>query len=134
MTVCWYLRLATSSAALLLAALAPSLAREPEPPADAPAQSIAVKRKAEYEKAMAECTEAIRLKPQFALAYCGRGCAYSDQGELAKAIADQTEAIRLDSELAVAYYHRGSAYEKEGQTAKAKQDFDQAKNLGYKPD
>ena len=60
--------------------------------------------------------------------------AYSDRGELAKAIADQTEAIRLDSKLAVAYYHRGSAYEKEGETAKAKKDFDQAKNLGYKPE
>jgi tetratricopeptide (TPR) repeat protein len=52
--------------------------------------------KGEYDKAFADCTEAIRLKPDFAEAYNNRGKAYFYTDDYDKAIADYTEALRLD--------------------------------------
>ena len=78
---------------------------------------------------MAEFTEAIRLKPDFAEAYNNRGLIYGNMGEHDKAIADYTEAIRLKPEYADAYYNRGIAYEKKGDKAKAADDFNRAKDL-----
>ena len=39
----------------------------------------------EYDKAIADCTEAIRFNPKFAEAYNNRGCAYAEKGEQARA-------------------------------------------------
>ena len=55
-------------------------------------------------------TEAIRIDPNCADAYCNRGRAYLTKGDLGNAIADCTEAIRLDPKNAVAYLFRGAAY------------------------
>jgi formylglycine-generating enzyme required for sulfatase activity len=52
--------------------------------------------KGEYDKAIADCTEAIRLDPKHVEAYHNRGVAYWNKGEYDKAIADFTEAIRLE--------------------------------------
>ena len=46
--------------------------------------------KGDYDRAIADYTEAIRLKPHHAIAYCGRGAVYGNTGEYAKAIADLT--------------------------------------------
>jgi tetratricopeptide (TPR) repeat protein len=59
--------------------------------------------KQEYEKALADFGEAIRLDPKFARAYCNRGVAYSNKGNYDKAIGDFTEVIRLDPKSAFAY-------------------------------
>jgi tetratricopeptide (TPR) repeat protein len=72
-----------------------------------------------WDKAIADCTEAIRLKPDSALAYSERGFAYAGKHNLDKAIADLSEAIRLDPTDATAYYFRGSAYSE-------KDDFDKS--------
>ena len=55
--------------------------------------------KNEYDKAIADYNEAIRLDPKFAFGFYNRGNAWNDKGELDKAIADYTEAIRLDPEI-----------------------------------
>ena len=54
--------------------------------------------KKEYDKAIADYTEAIRLDPKNARAYTNRG-GLGRQEEYDKAIADFTEAIRLDPKM-----------------------------------
>ena len=58
---------------------------------------------------IADCNEALRLDPQFAQAYTGRGIARIKLGELAAAVADFDEAIRLEPQFADAYVGRGHA-------------------------
>ena len=77
--------------------------------------------------------ETIRLNPQEAKAYHGRGQAYSKLGQYERAIQDLDEAIRLDPQDADAYYERGMAYEKFDKTKEAELDFQKAKELGYGP-
>jgi tetratricopeptide (TPR) repeat protein len=64
----------------------------------------------EYDKTIADCTEAINLDPDIALAYIYRGFAYITKNEFDKAIAESNEAIRLDPGIALAYLIRGTAY------------------------
>src|SRR5262249_20825391 len=52
----------------------------------------AVIQAADYDRAIAEYTEAIRIDPGYAFALANRGYAYSQKNELARAIADYTEA------------------------------------------
>ena len=52
----------------------------------------------EYDKAIADYTEAIHLDPTDAQAYNNRGIAYVDKSDLDNAIADHTTAIRLGPE------------------------------------
>jgi tetratricopeptide (TPR) repeat protein len=49
----------------------------------------------EFDSAIAALTEAVRLNPEYAVAYFVRGSAYSRKNDLDKAIADCNEAIRL---------------------------------------
>jgi len=80
--------------------------------------------KLDYNKAIIEFTEAIRLDVNCALAYLGRGNAYSNQGNLDQAIRDYCEAIRLDPNYAIAYYNRGAVYQRKGKFSKAFSDYD----------
>ena len=59
------------------------------------------------DKAIADCTEAIRLKPKYADAYYDRGRAYHKKGEYDTAILDYTEAIRLNPKLALVVFGAG---------------------------
>jgi tetratricopeptide (TPR) repeat protein len=52
--------------------------------------------KGDYDRAIADLTEAIRLDPKYVWAYASRGEAYRMKGDYDRAIADLTEAIRLD--------------------------------------
>jgi tetratricopeptide (TPR) repeat protein len=64
----------------------------------------------EYDKAVEECSIAIRLDPKDARAYVTRGEAYHMKGDFYRAITDASEAIRLDPKDARAYGTRGEAY------------------------
>ncbi len=81
------------------------------------------------EGAIANFTEAIRLKTNIAEAYCCRGDAYVLKRDLGGAIADFTEAILVNPDCALAYYYRGMAYEAKGNQDKKKQDFDKVMEL-----
>ena len=59
------------------------------------------------QEAISAYNEAIRLKPDYALAYNNRGNAKMDLGDLEGARADYNEAIRLKPDLAEAYDSRG---------------------------
>ena len=51
--------------------------------------------KGDFAKAIADYSEAVRLDPKYALAYNGRGLAYSQQGETRKADEDFARAKEL---------------------------------------
>jgi tetratricopeptide (TPR) repeat protein len=71
-------------------------------------------------------TQAIRLNPDLAEAYTGRGTANSDLGRYDKAIADYTGAIGLSPDNAQTYNNRGYAYEMQGKHEKAIADYTRA--------
>ena len=68
------------------------------------------KEKGEYDIAIADYSEAIRMEPGEVIHWDGRGDARRAKGEYDKAIADYGEAIRLDPKYAGAYYNRGMAW------------------------
>src|SRR5437763_1709801 len=65
--------------------------------------------KGDYDHAVADYTEAIRLDPQYTHAYIGRGLTWYNTGDYHRAIPDYNEAIQLNPNLALAYYDRGLA-------------------------
>ena len=86
----------------------------------------------DYKGAIADYTQAIRLKPDDADAYLNRGIAKARLGQHFAAIADYDTAIRLKPDFAVAYYNRGNAKAELGQHFAAIADYDMAIRL--KPD
>lgn len=67
------------------------------------------KRK-DYQGAIADYTEAIRLKPDYVQYYLNRGDAYAKAGNKAKAMEDFATALRLRPNDASTYIYRGEAY------------------------
>jgi tetratricopeptide (TPR) repeat protein len=89
--------------------------------------------KKEYDKAILEFTEAIRLDPKNAEAYHERGRAYVNIKEYDKAISDFTEAIRIEPD-AGSYVARGGAYEHKKDYATAVSDYEKALELDAEDD
>ncbi len=86
-----------------------------------------------YDRAIADYTTAIQLKPDYAEAYNNRGFAYYLKGNEERAIADYTRAIELRPNYPKAYNSRGVVYLAGGYgRAKAIADFDRA--IALKPD
>jgi len=70
--------------------------------------------KGNYDRAIAEFTQSIKINPNYADAYNNRGLAYYNKGnkdDYDKAIADYTQAIKINSNYADAYFNRGSLYQ-----------------------
>ena len=87
----------------------------------------------EYDRAIADYTTAIQLKPDYAEAYNDRGFAYYLKGDGERAIADYTRAIELRPNYPTAYNSRGVAYMSHGYgAAKSVPDFDRA--IALQPD
>jgi len=57
----------------------------------------------EYDRAIAEYTQAIQLDPKWAVAFYNRGVAHTYKGQFDLAIADNTESIRLDPQNKYTY-------------------------------
>ena len=64
----------------------------------------------QYDRAIQDYDQAIRLNPNWAEAFNNRGRAYSDKGQHDRAIQDLDQAIRLNPNFAEAFYNRGHAY------------------------
>ncbi len=92
-------------------------------------RGLAYKRKGRWEKAIADYSEAIRLKPDVAQVFNNRGNAYYHKGHLDRAIKDYDEAIRLQPDLAEAFGNRGNVYRKKGRFERAIKEYDQAIHL-----
>ena len=83
----------------------------------------------EYEAAIEQLSEAIRLDPRYAPAYSSRGSAYLHTGENKAAIQDYDTAIRLAPEnpdLADDYYNRAFVYQTLGEYQQAIEDYTKA--------
>lgn len=74
-------------------------------------------------------TEAIRLKPDDAIAFNNRGLARHDKGDLEGALKDYTEAIRLKPDYALAFYNQGLALSDKGDFEGALKDYTEAIRL-----
>jgi tetratricopeptide (TPR) repeat protein len=86
-----------------------------------PITKIASMNAGNFDKAISDYNEAIRLDPNDFAVHWHRGIAYYHHADYEKAISDFTELIRLDPNRACGYYFRGTVYDKRG-------DFDRAIN------
>jgi tetratricopeptide (TPR) repeat protein len=93
------------------------------------ARGLEADRKYDYDLAIAEFSEAIRLKPDYVNAYYYRGIASLLKIDYDNAIADFTEVIRFNPASADAYDHRAFAYHRKGNTDRAIADFTEAIRL-----
>jgi tetratricopeptide (TPR) repeat protein len=86
-------------------------------------------KKKDYDAAIRDSSEAIRLDPNYAAAYYYRGIAYGIMKVHDKAIADYTEAIRLGPNFAPAYSNRGLAFNNKKEYDQAIVDYTEAIRL-----
>ncbi len=71
-------------------------------------------------------TEAIRLNPDYILAYYNRGIAHRDRGAIESALQDFEQAIRLKPDFGAAFNNRGTVLQAKGDLEGALQDYEQA--------
>jgi tetratricopeptide (TPR) repeat protein len=90
----------------------------------------AYREQGDYDLAIADYTNAIKLEPRNAVTYHHRGNAYLERGEFDRAIADFTSAIKIDPRYAAAYGGRGKAYRRQGNRDRANSDDHKAIELG----
>ena len=87
---------------------------------------LAWNERQESDKAIEDCSQAIRLNPNDATAFSNRGVAYQLKGQYDRAIEDFDQPIRLNRNSANAFNNRGVAYQRKGQYDRSIEDFDQA--------
>jgi tetratricopeptide (TPR) repeat protein len=92
-------------------------------------RGLAYKRKGQWDRAIADYSEAIRLKSDVAQVFNNRGNAHYHKGQLDRAIEDYDEAIRLQPDLAEAFGNRGNVYRKKGRLDRAIEEYEQALDL-----
>ena len=76
-------------------------------------------REKQYEQAEAQFTEALKLRPDFALAANNLGFIYYRQDKFVEAARWFDNAIRMDPSRAIAYLNLGEAHEKAGDAQRA---------------
>jgi tetratricopeptide (TPR) repeat protein len=86
----------------------------------------------QYAEAISGYSEAIKLKPNYAVAYYNRGMTYGNLGHDAEAVSDYTKAIGLNPKFVEAYRARATSYVILGQNSRAIADCTTA--LGLNPE
>jgi tetratricopeptide (TPR) repeat protein len=82
--------------------------------------------KHDYDRAIADLDQAIRLDPKLVPAYYNRGMVYDFKLDYDRAIADFDQALKLDPKASLTYLSRGIAYRSKGDYDSAIADFGQA--------
>ena len=83
----------------------------------------------QHEKAVEDINEAIRLDPQDASAYTGRGGLYLRTGEYERAVLDH-ETIRINPQYPLAYVNRALAYTYLGKDEEVRQNVERVGDMG----
>jgi tetratricopeptide (TPR) repeat protein len=94
-------------------------------------RGIGYRLKGEYDRAIQDYNQAIRINAKFATAYNNRAIAYDTKGDYDRAIADYEQAIKLKPS-AETYFNRGNAHLGKSRYDHAIDDYNQAIKL--KPD
>uniref|UniRef100_Q07IV2 Peptidase C14, caspase catalytic subunit p20 n=1 Tax=Rhodopseudomonas palustris (strain BisA53) TaxID=316055 RepID=Q07IV2_RHOP5 len=92
-------------------------------------RAVGWNKKGQYDRVIADATEALRLQPGNVALYNLRGSAYFDKGEYDIAIADFDDALRLGGASGIVYHNRGNAFRRKGDYARAIADYDSAIRL-----
>ena len=92
-------------------------------------RGIAYRKKKQYDLAIKDYDQAIRLNPSDSAAFDDRGIAYKKKKQYDRAIGDYDQAIRLNPNDAHAFANRGSAYDDKRQYDRAINDFDKASSI-----
>src|SRR5262245_5820486 len=104
---------------------------EPEAPADAAGSADAAadtetqarilihrgeacRLRKQYDRAIADFSEAIQIDPEITDAYYCRGCAHFDKGAYVAASADFNRVLELDPKCSLAHFCLGSAHVRQG--------------------
>jgi Flp pilus assembly protein TadD len=87
--------------------------------------------KGEFDRALADYNDSLRLAPNNAISHNGRGAILRNMGELDAALADYTEAIRLDPRSHKAYANRGQIWCLKGDLDRALADQDLHIRINY---
>lgn len=90
------------------------------------------RRAQQYQRALADYNESLKLDPDSAPALTSRGNAWRGMDNLDKAIADHTAAVAIDPNYAEAFSNRGNCWADKGEYSRAIADYDRAIDL--KPD
>jgi tetratricopeptide (TPR) repeat protein len=91
-------------------------------------RAVGYRLKGDYDRAIQDYGQAIKLNGKFADAYNNRGVVYDRKGDFERAIADYDQAIRLRPSPE-AYFNRGNSYLGKNQYASAIDDYNQAIKL-----
>jgi len=70
--------------------------------------------KGEYDRAVQDYDQSIKLNPNYARAFNNRGVAYQKKGDYDRAINDFDDAIKLDPNYASAFANRAQTYLNKG--------------------
>ena len=92
-------------------------------------RALAYENRGEYDLAIADYTEAVKLGSENVERYVSRGIAYRLKGDFDNAIKDFNKAINLNSNDFHTYNHRGIVYKRKGESDKAINDFSKAIDL-----
>jgi tetratricopeptide (TPR) repeat protein len=96
------------------------------------ARGNAYRRRGDYDQAVRNYDQVVRLNPRHGQAYSNRGITYAAKGHVNLAIQDYDEAIRINPEHVNAYYNRGNAYRRTGAYDKAVENYSQVIRLNPK--
>ena len=108
----WPSRLSTAQVQTALAYSGRALAVWPDDPLGYNERGAAYSQKDQFEKAIEDYTQSIKLEPSLPLSYRNRGSAQFHLGRLKEALADCTKAIDLAPDYLSAYRTRTQVYAK----------------------
>jgi lipoprotein NlpI len=87
-------------------------------------------KKKEWDKAIGDFNQALKINPKYQNAYISRGDALSEVNQIDRAFADYNRAIEIDSSKAgLAYYNRGNRWRDKGDSDKSIADYSKAIEL-----
>ena len=83
----------------------------------------------EYDRAIQDYDQSVKIDPTYAKAFNNRGVAYKKKREYDRAIRDFDEAIKLDPSYASAFADRAQTLQTMGEYGRAARDYDEAIRL-----